>query len=68
MKLACLQTLVGSRLLEPKIKQHMKNSNDSRVSIDALRVGAAAGTTGPMIFLKNDETMTPGSLSNYNLI
>jgi hypothetical protein len=46
----------------------MKNSDDSRVSITALRVGSAAGTTGPMIFLANGETMTSRSLSDYNLI
>jgi hypothetical protein len=46
----------------------MKNSDDSRVSITVLRVGAPAGTTGPMIFLANGETMTSRSLSDYNLI
>jgi hypothetical protein len=51
-----------------EIKQHMKNSDDLRVSITAMRVGAAAGTTGPMIFLANGKKMTSRSLSDYNLI
>jgi hypothetical protein len=47
-----LENLSGLKVIGAKeIKKHMKNSDDSRVYITALRVGAAAGTTGPMIFL-----------------
>jgi hypothetical protein len=64
-----LANLSGLMVIGAKdIKQHMKNSDDSRVSITALRVGAAAGKMGPMIFLSNGDTMTSRSLSDYKLI
>jgi hypothetical protein len=64
-----LANLSGIKVIGAKdIKQHIKNSYDSRVSITALRLGSAAGTTGLMIFLANDETMMSRSLSDYNLI
>jgi hypothetical protein len=54
-----LAKLSGLKVIGAKeIKKHMKNSDDSRVSITALRVGAASGMAGPMIFLANGETMT----------
>jgi hypothetical protein len=64
-----LANLSGLKVIGAKeIKQHMKNSDDSRVSITALRVGAATENMGPVIFLTKGETMTSRSLSDYNLI
>jgi hypothetical protein len=63
-----LANLSGLKVMGAKdIKQDMKNSDDSRVSIPALLVGASVGTTRPMIFLANGETMTSRSLLDYNL-
>jgi hypothetical protein len=64
-----LANLSGLKVIgADEIKQHIKNSDDSRVLITALRVGAASGMIGPMRLLANGETMMSQSLSDYNLI
>jgi hypothetical protein len=64
-----LEKLSGLKIIGAKdIWKHMKNSNDSRVSIAALCVGAAAGTMGPVIFLANGESVTQRSLIYFDLV
>jgi len=44
--------IVGDKLN----RKHQRNNNDSRDSVTAVRIGSAAGTEGPRIFLRVEST------------